>query len=241
MLDPVPAGDLRHAIVEGIPGLLADLETDTRNVLLTFARIWTTLETGEIRSKDRAADWVLPRLPAEHRPVLEHARAIYRDEAEPDWGPLRARVRPHADYVVAHHRGPGRGRPVGAVAASAPPGARSLTARSTHPEAPMPLQAGDQPLNDRVIADFRANGGAVTFPPYVGARLLLLTSTGARSGEPHVAPLGYTRDGEGYVVVGSNSGRDVNADWVSNVRANPDVGIELRERDLRGARPGHRG
>ncbi len=91
----------------------------------------------------------------------------------------------------------------------------------------MPLQAGDQPLNDRVIADFRANGGAVTFPPYVGARLLLLTSTGARSGEPHVAPLGYTRDGEGYVVVGSNSGRDVNADWVSNVRANPDVTIEL--------------
>ena len=71
-------------------------------MLLTFARIWTTLETGEIRSKDRAADWVLPRLPAEHRPVLEHARAIYLDEAAPDWAPLRARVRPHADYVVAH-------------------------------------------------------------------------------------------------------------------------------------------
>lgn len=91
----------------------------------------------------------------------------------------------------------------------------------------MPLQEGDLSWNDRVVADFRANGGKVTFPPYVGANLLLLTSTGARSGEQHVAPLGYTRDGEGYVVVGSNSGRDVNADWVSNVRANPIVTIEL--------------
>ena len=102
VLDPVPAGDLRRAIVEGIPDLLADLDTDTRNVLLTLARIWTTLETGEIRSKDRAADWVLPRLPAEHRPVLEHARAVYLDEAAPDWAPFRTRVRPHADYAVAH-------------------------------------------------------------------------------------------------------------------------------------------
>ena len=91
----------------------------------------------------------------------------------------------------------------------------------------MPLEDGDLSWNDRVIADFRANGGSVTFPPYVGAKLLLLTSTGARSGEPHVAPLGYTRDGEDYVVVGSNSGRDVNADWVSNVRANGDVTVEL--------------
>ena len=100
VFDPVPPDDLRGAIVEGIPGLIKDLDSDTRNVLLTFARIWTTLETGEIRSKDAAADWVLPRLPAEHRAVLEHARAVYRDEATPDWVPLRARVHPHAEYVI---------------------------------------------------------------------------------------------------------------------------------------------
>ena len=74
-----------------------------------------------------------------------------------------------------------------------------------------------------MIEDFRANGGKVSFPPYVGANLLLLTSMGARSGAPHVAPLGFTRDGDRYVVVGSNSGRPVNADWVANVRANEDV------------------
>jgi deazaflavin-dependent oxidoreductase (nitroreductase family) len=91
----------------------------------------------------------------------------------------------------------------------------------------MPLETGDLSWNERVIEDFRANGGRVTFRPYVDANLLLLTSTGAGSGAPHVAPLGYTRDGDRYVVVGSNSGRPVNADWVANVRANPDVTVEL--------------
>ena len=90
-----------------------------------------------------------------------------------------------------------------------------------------PLEPGDQTWNDRVIEDFRRNGGRVTFAPYVGANLLLLTSTGARSGAPQVAPLGYTRDGDRYVVVGSNSGRPVNADWVANVRACPMVSLEI--------------
>jgi deazaflavin-dependent oxidoreductase (nitroreductase family) len=91
----------------------------------------------------------------------------------------------------------------------------------------MPLEAGDRPWNDNVIADFRANAGKVTFPPYVGASLLLLTTTGSASKEQHTAPLGYTRDGERYVVVGSNSGRPVNADWVANVAADSDVSVEV--------------
>jgi deazaflavin-dependent nitroreductase family protein len=91
----------------------------------------------------------------------------------------------------------------------------------------MPLETGDQPWNDNVIANFRENGGKVTTPPYVGANLLLLTSIGAKSGETHLAPLGYTRDGEKYVVAGSNSGRPVNADWVTNVKADPIVTLEV--------------
>jgi deazaflavin-dependent nitroreductase family protein len=91
----------------------------------------------------------------------------------------------------------------------------------------MPLEAGDKPWNDNVISNFRANGGKVTTPPYVGANLLLLTTTGAKSGEPHTAPLGYTRDGGRYVVAGSNSGRSVNADWIANVRADPIVTLEV--------------
>jgi deazaflavin-dependent oxidoreductase (nitroreductase family) len=91
----------------------------------------------------------------------------------------------------------------------------------------MPLEPDDQPWNDRIIANFRENAGRVTIPPFVGANLLLLTTTGAKSGQAHTAPLGYTRDRERYVVVGSNSGRPVNADWVANVRANPIVTLDV--------------
>jgi len=104
LLDPVPHADLVRASVAGVPGLLADLADDTRNVVLTFARIWTTLATGEIRAKDAAADWALARLPPEHRPVLEHARQLYLTShyAEERWSEeLRARARPHVDHVRA--------------------------------------------------------------------------------------------------------------------------------------------
>lgn len=106
VLDRVPRDDLVRAMVDAIPVLMPGIETghDTRNCLLTFARIWTTLETGEIRPKDAAAAWVLPRLPEDHRPVLAHARAIYLGEAEERWDGLLDRVRPHVDYVVEQIR-----------------------------------------------------------------------------------------------------------------------------------------
>jgi streptomycin 3"-adenylyltransferase len=101
VLDPVPAADLARAVVHGIPGLLDDLEPDTANVLLTLARIWTTVATGEIRAKDAAADWALGRLPGEHRPVLARARAVYLGEVEDEqWDDLRPSLRPHADFVI---------------------------------------------------------------------------------------------------------------------------------------------
>lgn len=101
LLDAPPSGDLVRAMIDGIPGLLLDLDHDTRNVLLTFARIWTTIATGEIRPKDAAADWVLARLPEAHRPVLAHARAIYLGETPERWDDLRDRVGLHVDHVLA--------------------------------------------------------------------------------------------------------------------------------------------
>ncbi|WP_395574133.1 aminoglycoside adenylyltransferase family protein [Streptomyces sp. BK79] len=102
LLDPVPPADLRRAITAGVPELTAGLETDTRNVLLTLARIWSTLATGGIRSKDAAADWALARLPAAHRPPLAHARAVYVGDEREDW---RGRaVRPCADRLVREIR-----------------------------------------------------------------------------------------------------------------------------------------
>ncbi|WP_031478821.1 aminoglycoside nucleotidyltransferase ANT9 [Streptomyces bicolor] len=101
VLDPVPHEDLRRAIVAGVPELVGELDTDTRNVLLTLARIWTTLATGVIRSKDAAADWALMRLPAEHRAVLAHARDVYLGHEEERWDDgLLPGVRPCADFLV---------------------------------------------------------------------------------------------------------------------------------------------
>lgn len=104
VFDPVPPADVVRASVAGIPGLLADLPTDTRNVVLTLARIWVTLATREILPKDAAADWALDRLPPRHRPVLEYAKHLYlcRTYSEETWSEeLRAQVRPHVDAVLA--------------------------------------------------------------------------------------------------------------------------------------------
>jgi streptomycin 3"-adenylyltransferase len=103
VLDPVPQADLVAACKAGIPSLLDDLDSDTRNVVLTFARIWTTLVTGEIRSKDAAADWALAQLPPGHRAVLQHAKELYLSShySEETWSDeLRAQVRPHVDKVL---------------------------------------------------------------------------------------------------------------------------------------------
>ncbi|MFW6690491.1 aminoglycoside adenylyltransferase family protein [Streptomyces sp. MAR4 CNX-425] len=104
VLDPVPYEDVARTAAAGVPALLAELDDDTRNVLLTLARIWCTLATGEIRPKDAAAAWALGRLPPEHRPVLAHARRLYLGSryAEETWSAeLRAGVRPHAEAVAA--------------------------------------------------------------------------------------------------------------------------------------------
>ncbi len=103
---PVPQEDLVRAGADAIEGLLADLDDDTRNVLLTLARIWSTAETGEIRSKDAAADWAIPRLAEAHRPVLERARDGYRSGDYGTWDDLD--VRACASYVVGEIR---RSRP----------------------------------------------------------------------------------------------------------------------------------
>ena len=106
VLAPVPHEDLVRAGVDGIDGILGDLDGDTRNVLLTLARIWSTAETGEIRSKDAAADWAIPQLPEEHRPVLERARDGYRSGDFGTWDDLD--VRACASYVADEIR---RSRP----------------------------------------------------------------------------------------------------------------------------------
>jgi deazaflavin-dependent oxidoreductase (nitroreductase family) len=81
-------------------------------------------------------------------------------------------------------------------------------------------------FNERVIDEFRANEGRVG-GPFADLPLLLLTTTGARSGRPHTTPLAYLEDGGRYVVFGSKGGAPTNPDWFHNLRANPEVAVEL--------------
>jgi streptomycin 3"-adenylyltransferase len=98
--DEVPRRDLVEALVADIPGLIDDIDWDTRNVVLTLARIWNGVVTGRIRSKDAAVEWALERLPPDHRPVLARARDGYLHGNEP-WDDLRAQVMAFAHAVVA--------------------------------------------------------------------------------------------------------------------------------------------
>ena len=66
---------------------------------------------------------------------------------------------------------------------------------------------------------------------WLGVPTLLLNTTGRRSGQPRVNSLVYARDGDDYVLVASNGGADQNPAWLHNVRAHPDVEVQVgRER-----------
>ena len=81
-------------------------------------------------------------------------------------------------------------------------------------------------LNDNVTGEFRANAGKVG-GRFEGNELLLLTTTGARSGEPRVAPLVVFRVEGKLLIVAGYGGADVNPAWVHNLRANPRSRVEL--------------
>jgi F420H(2)-dependent quinone reductase len=66
-----------------------------------------------------------------------------------------------------------------------------------------------------------------------GAPVLLLTTTGRRSGQPRTAPVVYVPDGERLIVIGSNAGNARAPAWSLNLQANPDAEVEIRSRRLR--------
>lgn len=105
LLDPVPLDDVLRAATDSLEGVLGDLEHDTRNVLLTLARMWCTRETGEIRSKDEAAAWALAQRPWE---ALARARALYLAGGYGEWDDLD--VRAEAERLAAAIRASDTGR-----------------------------------------------------------------------------------------------------------------------------------
>ena len=81
-------------------------------------------------------------------------------------------------------------------------------------------------FNRNLIGEFRANDGKVT-GVFAGAPVLLLTTTGARSGRKHTTPLVYQQDGDRIVVFGSKGGAPTHPAWYHNLVANPIVTVEL--------------
>lgn len=80
-------------------------------------------------------------------------------------------------------------------------------------------------FNKDIIAEFRANDGKVG-GQFEGANLLLLTTTGAKSGEPRVSPLAYFNIDGKLIIIGSFAGAPVSPAWVHNLRANPAAHVE---------------
>jgi len=97
----------------------------------------------------------------------------------------------------------------------------------------MPAVPSDEEFlayNQGVISDFRAHRGMVSQPPFP---ILLLTTTGARTGRPATVPLGFAVDDRGRVfVVASKAGAPHHPAWFHNLQANPSVTVELGDRSF---------
>jgi deazaflavin-dependent oxidoreductase (nitroreductase family) len=81
--------------------------------------------------------------------------------------------------------------------------------------------------NLALIDDLRAHNGIATAGRFAGRELLLLITTGKKSGQPRTAPLAFTRDGERYVIIASKGGSPTSPDWYYNLVHNPNVTLEV--------------
>ncbi len=107
------------------------------------------------------------------------------------------------------------------------------------PQIPQDMKA----FNKKVIEEHRANRGQLS-GMMAGRHVLLLTTTGAKSGQPRTVVLGYGRDGDRWVVVASGNGAPQHPRWYRNLLKNPnatvEVGAETLEARARTARPEER-
>src|SRR5688572_6612042 len=80
--------------------------------------------------------------------------------------------------------------------------------------------------NRAIVEEFRANGGQVG-GQFAGRPLLLLHTTGAKSGQLRINPVAYSTDGDQLVVIASKGGAPTHPDWYYNIVANPLVTVEV--------------
>lgn len=116
------------------------------------------------------------------------------------------------------------------MAASVPPAGRSAGLPGLAPGIAIAGTVGSLALvtdwNAAIIEEFRANGGEVG-GQFAGAPMVILHTTGARTGREHVNPLVYLADGDRIVVFASKGGAPSNPDWYHNLVANPGATVEV--------------
>ncbi len=81
-------------------------------------------------------------------------------------------------------------------------------------------------FNTKVIDEFRASAGNVG-GYFAGAPMVLLTTTGAKSGKARTNPLVYLADGDRFVIIASKGGAPTHPDWYHNLLAHPEVSVEI--------------
>jgi deazaflavin-dependent oxidoreductase (nitroreductase family) len=85
-------------------------------------------------------------------------------------------------------------------------------------------------FTNKLIADMRAHGGVPSEGYFAGRRLLILTTTGAKSGTRRQAVLAYRPEGDALVISASKGGSPTNPAWYHNLLASPDVTVEVNNR-----------
>jgi deazaflavin-dependent oxidoreductase (nitroreductase family) len=90
---------------------------------------------------------------------------------------------------------------------------------------PPPDTEAVKAFNAKITEEFRANNGKVG--AFEGTELLLLTTTGARSGQPRLSPLSCRRVDGKLLIIAGYGGADINPAWVHNLRADPRAHVEL--------------
>jgi deazaflavin-dependent oxidoreductase (nitroreductase family) len=89
-----------------------------------------------------------------------------------------------------------------------------------------------QAFTKALIADMRANGGRAASGPMAGKPLMILSTTGAKTGQPRTAIVTYHKDGDRYVVAASKSGAPTNPAWYHNLLAHPEATVEVDNQPL---------
>src|SRR6185503_5636716 len=91
----------------------------------------------------------------------------------------------------------------------------------------MTTEAEAAAWEEQLIANMRANGGRPKGGPMDGQAILLMYSTGAKTGQRRRSILTYSKDGDAFVVAGTAAGSKVHPAWVANVSKHPDVELEV--------------